>query len=214
MQPQQNEKLSLKKNWTDNSTLEEIVKLEYQKSNKSEYIEEALEILQKNQLEFLGDWKKVTKEDKKKYPVGLKYLLDENAGIEQENVGVLKREELETKLLEMSLNNSTLKISKKKIPLNFISNFIGKFLEIKFETITYNKERQEKLLGCLNDSNVQLPLFWRLNKEEWHVDTSRLVFTQKNGEYILLDDWIPDPQEKIKIFIAPTGNGKTHRLHI
>jgi hypothetical protein len=86
MQPQQNEKLSLKKNWTDNSTLEEIVKLEYQKSNKSEYIEEALEILQKNQLEFLGDWKKVTKEDKKKYPVGLKYLLDENAGIEQENV--------------------------------------------------------------------------------------------------------------------------------
>jgi hypothetical protein len=114
----------------------------------------------------------------------------------------------------MSLNNSTLKISKKKIPLNFISNFIGKFLEIKFETITYNKELQEKLLGCLNDSNVQLPLFWRLNKEEWYVDTSRLVFTQKNGEYILLDDWIPDPQEKIKIFIAPTGNGKTHRLHI
>jgi hypothetical protein len=38
--------------------------------------------------------------------------LDENAGIEQENVGVFKREELETKLLEMSLNKSTLKIKK------------------------------------------------------------------------------------------------------
>jgi hypothetical protein len=35
----------------------------------------------------------------------------------------------------MSLNNSTLKISKK---------FIEKFIEIKFETIPYNKERQEK----------------------------------------------------------------------
>jgi hypothetical protein len=51
-------------------------------------------------------------------------------------------------------------------------------------------KNQEKLLGCLNDSNVQLPLFWRQKKEEWHVDTSRLAFTQKNLEHILLDDWI------------------------
>jgi hypothetical protein len=37
-------------------------------------------------LESVEDWKKVTKEDKKRFPVGLKYLLDEKAGIEHENV--------------------------------------------------------------------------------------------------------------------------------
>jgi hypothetical protein len=73
-------------NWTHNSTLDEFVKYEYQKSNKPEYIQKDLQILEINSLHFLGDWKKVTKEDKKKFPDGLKYLLDEKVGIESENV--------------------------------------------------------------------------------------------------------------------------------
>jgi hypothetical protein len=94
MQPQveQNENSSLiNKNWTDNSTLNEIVKYEYQKSNKTEFENTHLDLLYNQGLKFLGDWKKVTKEEKKLFPIGLKHLLDEKAGIEQENVGVLKR---------------------------------------------------------------------------------------------------------------------------
>jgi hypothetical protein len=89
MQPQveQNERSSLlNRNWTDDSTLDEIVKYEYKREKMDEYIKEDLKLLQKNCLKFLSHWKKVTKEDKKKYPDGLKYLLDEKAGFESENV--------------------------------------------------------------------------------------------------------------------------------
>ena len=44
-------------------------------------------VLKKNGLETLEDWKKVTKEQKKLFPVGLSNFLDERAGGEQfENV--------------------------------------------------------------------------------------------------------------------------------
>jgi hypothetical protein len=53
MQPQaqQNENSSLikagPKDWTDNSTLDEIVKYEYQESNKSQFVQVDVELLQK-----------------------------------------------------------------------------------------------------------------------------------------------------------------------
>jgi hypothetical protein len=91
MQPQINENSSLiNKNWTDNSTLNEIVKYEYQKSNKTEFENTHLDLLYNQGLKFLGDWKKLTKEEKKIYPHGLKHLLDEKAGIESENVSLQK----------------------------------------------------------------------------------------------------------------------------
>jgi hypothetical protein len=97
MQPQvkQNENSSLIKagriDWTDNSTLDEIVKYEYQELNKSEYIQETLEILQKNQFKFLGDWKQLCTcttflERINKYKVGTVLILDRVAGIQPENV--------------------------------------------------------------------------------------------------------------------------------
>jgi hypothetical protein len=50
-QPQQNENSSLvkagRKDWTDNATLDEIVKYEYQESNKSQFVQVDVELLQK-----------------------------------------------------------------------------------------------------------------------------------------------------------------------
>jgi hypothetical protein len=102
MQPQaqQNENSSLikagPKDWTDNSTLDEIVKYEYQESNKSEYIQETLKILQKNQCKFLGDWKELCtrttflERSKITDKAGLVVLLDRLAGIKPENVSSRK----------------------------------------------------------------------------------------------------------------------------
>lgn len=65
------------KNWNDNDKLEDIVKNEYKKKNKIQYIQKSIEILEKNQLHFLEDWKSLSKEQKNKYPDGLKVMLDE-----------------------------------------------------------------------------------------------------------------------------------------
>ena len=47
-------------------------------------IQEFYNILDKNGLETLEDWKEVTKEQKKLFPVGLSNFLDKKAGIEPE----------------------------------------------------------------------------------------------------------------------------------
>jgi hypothetical protein len=73
---------TIKQNWTDNSTLDEIVKFEHRK-NKSESFQKDLELLNKNHLKFLSDWKKVRKESKKKFSSGFVNFLDEKAGIIQ-----------------------------------------------------------------------------------------------------------------------------------
>ena len=65
------------KYWNDNDKLEDIVKNEYIKKNKIQYIQKSIEILEKNQLHFLEDWKSRSKEQKNKYPDGLKVMLDE-----------------------------------------------------------------------------------------------------------------------------------------
>jgi hypothetical protein len=69
----------------------ELKKMVSNKFKDTSTIAKFFQILSDAGLETLEDWNKVTKEDKKKYPDGLKYLLDEKSGIEQENVGVLKR---------------------------------------------------------------------------------------------------------------------------
>eukprot|EP01080_Neovahlkampfia_damariscottae_P012771 gene12771-7045_t len=82
--PNENTNLAAK-NWQNNDTLEEIVKYEYRKLNKTEFVEDDIEILRGQRLKFLGDWKDLTKEQKKIFPVGLSNLLDKVAGIEPEN---------------------------------------------------------------------------------------------------------------------------------
>jgi hypothetical protein len=72
----QNEKLNELSSMTE---LEKIISKKFQKQTS---VQEFHKILDKNGLESLEDWKKVTKEEKKKYPDGLKHLLDEVCGIE------------------------------------------------------------------------------------------------------------------------------------
>jgi hypothetical protein len=146
MQPQveQNENSSLvNKNWIDNSTLNEILKYEYQKTNKSEFFEEDLELLQKNRLKFLGDWKKVTKEQKKLFPVGLVNFLDEKAGIEQENVR-MKRLKMEGRTIEEVKNN---------MEDTFIFHgFIHSFFHYWFFNVDLERNKGQ-------DSNIFYPLY-------------------------------------------------------
>jgi hypothetical protein len=66
--------------WNDSSLLSDILKDNYKKENL-EFFEKGLKFLQNQRLINLRDWKKVTKEEKKNYPVGLKNLLDEVCGI-------------------------------------------------------------------------------------------------------------------------------------
>jgi hypothetical protein len=64
--------------WNDSSLLSDILKDNYEKEGKLE----AQLILKKQFLTNLSQWKKLSKEDKSKYPDGLKVLLDEVCGIE------------------------------------------------------------------------------------------------------------------------------------
>ena len=48
------------KDWADNDTLEDILEYEHQKVDKSEYIQEDIELLKKNRLKRLGDWKNLS----------------------------------------------------------------------------------------------------------------------------------------------------------
>jgi hypothetical protein len=68
--------------WNDSSLLSDILKDNYEKEGTLEFFKEAQNILKKQFLTNLSQWKKLTKEEKKKFPVGLKHLLDEVCGIE------------------------------------------------------------------------------------------------------------------------------------
>jgi hypothetical protein len=82
--PGVNEEAKDKQNvfWNDSSLLSDILKDNYEKEGKSEYFEEDWRLLQKQRVTNLRDWKKLTKEEKMKYPDGLKHLLDDVCGIE------------------------------------------------------------------------------------------------------------------------------------
>ena len=62
----------------------ELKELVSNKFKDTSTVTKFFQVLSDAGLETLEDWKKVTKEDKKKYPDGLKYFLDEKAGIEPE----------------------------------------------------------------------------------------------------------------------------------
>jgi hypothetical protein len=64
--------------WNDKSTLKEIIKdtIEFDENEKDQLIE----ILQKNFMKTLGQWKPLTAEQKQKYPDGLKNILDNVSG--------------------------------------------------------------------------------------------------------------------------------------
>jgi hypothetical protein len=68
--------------WNDSSLLSDILKDNYEKEGKLEFFKEDFRLLQKQRVINLSQWKKLTKEEKKKYPDGLKHLLDEVCGIE------------------------------------------------------------------------------------------------------------------------------------
>jgi hypothetical protein len=72
-----------------------IVKDDYGKTNKSKYIQSALQILENNQLESLRDWKELCVyttflERSNMINAGLVLLLDRVAGIEPKNVSSQK----------------------------------------------------------------------------------------------------------------------------
>jgi hypothetical protein len=54
------------------------LKENYSKSGILEFFEEDLNFLKKERLTNLGDWKKLSKEQKMKYPDGLINLLDQS----------------------------------------------------------------------------------------------------------------------------------------
>jgi hypothetical protein len=68
--------------WNDFSLLSDILKDNYEKEGTLEFFKEAQNILKKQFLTNLSQWKKLTKEQKKLFPVGLTNLLDEVCGIE------------------------------------------------------------------------------------------------------------------------------------
>jgi hypothetical protein len=76
--------------------LDEIVKYEYQESNKSQFVQEDIELLQKNRFVLLGDWKQLCtcstflERIKITDNAGLVDLLDRLAGIKPENVSSRK----------------------------------------------------------------------------------------------------------------------------
>jgi hypothetical protein len=88
--PSVNEEAKNKQNifWKNSSLLSDILKDNYEKEGKLEFFKEAQNILKNNSSSLLNlltnlrDWKKLTKEQKKKYPVGSINLLDEACGSE------------------------------------------------------------------------------------------------------------------------------------
>src|SRR5690348_679880 len=70
--------------WKDRDLLGEIVKAEYGRQKKDKYIDISLKLLDQNQLTYLSDWKKLSKEDRNKLPLGLKTILNEAANIKDE----------------------------------------------------------------------------------------------------------------------------------
>jgi hypothetical protein len=98
------------------------------------------QILDDAGLETLEHWNKVTKEDKKLFPVGLKYLLDEKAGIEPENVRKTKTARGTNKRRLGTSNESIKEDTKESDIRNYIICFynrLGDFFGI------FNLERSE-----------------------------------------------------------------------
>jgi hypothetical protein len=105
--PQTNENACLIiKDWADDDTLEKIVKYEFQKTDKSEYIQEDIELLQ-----TLRDWKELCThttflERSNMTNDGLVLLLDRVACIEPENVRLRKLKKKRNKIKQKEKNQT------------------------------------------------------------------------------------------------------------
>jgi hypothetical protein len=86
--------------WNDTSLLSDILKENYSKSGKLKLFKKDLKILDKQSLTNLGDWKKLSKEQKMKYPDGLINLLDGMCG--SENLVKWKELSEEKKMLKVN----------------------------------------------------------------------------------------------------------------
>ena len=66
-------------NWKDDANLKGFINYSYTTQEQKEVAEEDIQLLKKNRLFTLTDWKKVTEEEKDKdgYPRGLRKILDE-----------------------------------------------------------------------------------------------------------------------------------------
>jgi hypothetical protein len=64
--------------WNENSLLSDLIKKEYNKAGRNP--KNALELIEKQELYYLGDWKKIPEEEKKIFPIGLRMIIDEAAG--------------------------------------------------------------------------------------------------------------------------------------
>lgn len=76
--------------WNEETSLEEIVQKIYKEQNKEEFIEEDIHLLLKNRLKTLKDWKKIQKEDKYIFPIGLRIILDELSKLIDKNDYILE----------------------------------------------------------------------------------------------------------------------------
>ena len=94
--------------------LTELEKLITENFQKPTIIENFFGKLDEYGLETLEHWKKLTKEEKKKYPDGLKHLLDEKAGIEPENVSFAKKFKKNRKRYQKEKRKEKEKKKKKK----------------------------------------------------------------------------------------------------
>ena len=72
--------------------------MEYEKEKKQVFLKEDLDVLKKNRLQYLKDWKELKPEQKEKYPDALINILDNISGnlkIYKINLGI-KKEEFQT----------------------------------------------------------------------------------------------------------------------
>eukprot|EP01080_Neovahlkampfia_damariscottae_P000811 gene811-9061_t len=141
-----NKNTNLVKTWKNNDTLEEIVKVEYKKKNKSEFTKDHIKRLRDEGLKFLEDWKDLNKEDKKKYPDGLKHLLDKVAGFEPESVS------LKNKINKIDQKNSNNNHTSKYLELKGFDKWISgieKMIEMKKED-TFTPILKSKFVNLIN----------------------------------------------------------------
>ena len=64
-------------NWKEDANLKDFINYSYTTEEQKEVAEEDIQLLKKNRLFTLTDWKKVTEKERKIFPIGLKHLLDE-----------------------------------------------------------------------------------------------------------------------------------------
>jgi flagellar biosynthesis GTPase FlhF len=177
---------------------------EFEEKMKKEFEEKKREIEEKMKKEF-EEKKKEFEEKKKEFEEKMKQEFEEKKREIEEKKKEFeeKKREIEEKMKENV--NETENLKRKLV----ISEFFESIPKFELEPVFVDKHEQKTLLGILNDDKVDVPLLKVF--ETVRIDTSRLVFLTKDDQYVLLDKYEPNKEKKVKIFLGPTGSGKTHR---